>query len=150
MAFTDDNGGFRFACEDAKFSTSASTWNTRLSQLGRMTGELCILTRLLPNPAYIEKVFDKRPHGIILVAHVDARDAAVQLKQMFPSVRVLLSRNNNVKLVLVAPETVWLSSSDFGESLDVEAAVGFHSAELYSRVRTSLFQPTLEQAVELR
>lgn len=44
MAFSDDNGGFAFACSDAKMSIGASTWATRLSQLGSATGEILILT----------------------------------------------------------------------------------------------------------
>lgn len=150
MAFNDDGGGFRFACDDAKFCLGASTWNTRLSQLGKMTGEMCILTRLLPNLSYIERILGKRPHSITVIAHKDARDAASQLKQKFPGIRVLLNSDNNAKVVLIEPETVWLSSGDFGESSDVEAAVGFHSSTLYGRVRASLFQPALEKAVELR
>ena len=44
MAFIDDNGGFAFACTDAKMSIGSSTWATRLSQLGSATGEILILT----------------------------------------------------------------------------------------------------------
>lgn len=59
MAFTDDDGGFAFSCDDAKFSVCASTWNTRLSQLGKIQRSLCIMTHYLPNPEYIARIIAK-------------------------------------------------------------------------------------------
>ena len=76
MAFTDDNGGFAFSCDDAKFSVCASTWNTCLSQLSKIQGSLCIMTHHLPNPEYIAKIIAKRPHNIFIIANQDARENA--------------------------------------------------------------------------
>lgn len=69
--------------EDAKFSISASTWNTRLSQLGKTQGELLILPRMLPDTDYLERILGKRPTGIRLVANEDARTDAEHLKRFF-------------------------------------------------------------------
>uniref|UniRef100_UPI00140549D0 hypothetical protein n=1 Tax=unclassified Variovorax TaxID=663243 RepID=UPI00140549D0 len=47
MNFSTDGGGFAFSCDDLKLSIDASTWATRLSQLGRMTGNIYIAAGLL-------------------------------------------------------------------------------------------------------
>lgn len=114
-----------------------------------MQGELLILTRMLPDTDYLERIFGKRPTGIRFVANEDARTNAEYLKRVFPNIRVALSRTNNAKVVLVAPETVWLSSEDFGKSSH-KIGVGFHSPQLFARVCASLFEPAWSGATEIR
>ncbi len=84
MAFSNDNGGLAFACSDAKMSIGASTWATRLSQLGNATGEILILTRDLADIGYITNILDKRPYNIWIVAHTDCIEAAQALKAARP------------------------------------------------------------------
>lgn len=149
MTFKNDAGGFPFACDDAKFSICASTWNTRLSQLGKIQGALCIMTHHLPNPEYIAKILSKRPHNIFILANQDARENAVLIKNQFPNVRIALHPKMNAKVVLVAPETVWVSSSDFGETKMIESAVGLHSKDVYNRSQENLFNTEWEKSIEL-
>lgn len=149
MAFTDDHGGFAFSCDDAKFSVCASTWNTRLSQLGKIQGSLCIMTHHLPNPEYIAKIFSKRPHNIFIIANQDARENAQKIKTQFPQVRIALHPKSNAKVVLVAPETVWVASSDFGETKMVESAIGLHSVTVHNRALEGLFNVEWDKSTEL-
>lgn len=150
MAFSDDSGGFAFACDDAKFSVCASTWNTRLSQLGKIQGSLCIMTHHLPNPEYISRIISKRPQNIFIIANEDSRENALLIKKQFPSVRIALHPKNNAKVVLVAPETVWVASSDFGETKLVESAIGLHSVEVHNRALENLFNAEWAKSVELK
>lgn len=150
MAFRDDNGGFSFSCDDAKFSVCASTWNTRLSQLGKMQGSLYIMTHHLPNVDYISEIISKRPHNIFIIANEDARENAIKIKAKFPSVRIALHKKMNAKVVLIAPETVWISSSDFGESKMVESALGFHSVQVCNKAIEDLFNTEWSRANELQ
>lgn len=149
MAFTDDNGGFTFSCDDAKFSICASTWNTRLSQLGKIEGSLCIMTHHLPNPDYIGRIISKRPHNIFIIANQDARDNAQIIKAQFPQVRIALHPKLNAKVVLVAPETVWVSSSDFGKTKMIESAIGLHSVAVHNRVLKDFFNVEWAKSIEL-
>jgi len=149
MAFSDDNGGFAFLCEDAKFSVCASTWNTRLSQLGKIHGSLYIMTHHLPNPDYIAKIISKRPHNIFIIANIDARENAQLIKSKFPLVRIALHPNINAKVVLVAPETVWVASSDFGETKMLESAIGLHSVAVHNRAVESFFNTEWAKSIEL-
>ena len=149
MAFSDDNGGFIFSCNDAKMSICASTWNTRLSQLARANGPVLILTALLPDQEYIERIISKRPRDIFIVANSSAEAEAKNLKKKFSWLRISLHRTNNAKVVLVSPDTVWVSSSDFGRSDNIEAAVGLHSTAVFERIRNSLFQKIWQEAIEI-
>jgi hypothetical protein len=149
MAFSDDSGGFAFSCMDAKMSIGASTWATRLSQISKATGEILILTRALPDTEYIMKILDKRPRDIWIVAHTDSTAEAKALKAARPWLRIAVHRDIGAKAVLVAPDTVWFSSSDFGKAGKLESGVGFHSTELYIRTRSQLFHRAWEESHEL-
>ena len=149
MAFSDDAGGFAFSCHDAKMSIGASTWNTRLSQLARVSGPMLVMTCLPPDTTYISRIIGKRPRDICIIVNIDAETEARFLKQKFPAIRVALHKRNNAKVVLVAPDTVWVSSSDFGKSEKTESAVGMHSVDLYDRTLTSLFNKVWAQSTEI-
>ncbi|MGI4846298.1 MAG: hypothetical protein ACRYF7_23650 [Janthinobacterium lividum] len=149
MSFNADNGGFPFSCEDAKFSICASTWNTKLSQIGKITGAIRIMTHGLPNTGYIAKTLVKRPKNIFIIANADAESDARLIKSEFPEVRIALHARMNAKVVLVEPGTIWLSSCDFGETKSIESAVGFHSVDLHRRVVEQLFESEWKKSIEL-
>jgi len=152
MAFSDDGGGFKFECGDAKMSLGSSTWNTRLSQIGRVAGQIYVVTRLLPGTDYISKIIAKRPRDIFIVANSEARKAAKVLKDSFPNIRIALHNTNNARVVLAAPETVWISGDDFGESTGrdwIGATVGLHSADLFRRTHEELFKRLWTQSEEI-
>ncbi|WP_143047720.1 hypothetical protein [Variovorax sp. YR266] len=69
----------------------------------------------------------------------DAQREARMLKLRFPEVRIALHHNNNAKVVLVAPDTVWVSSADFGKTARIKSAVGLHSNIVFKRTRESFF-----------
>jgi hypothetical protein len=149
MAFSDDNGGFAFSCEDGKMSICASTWNTRLSQLGRVAGPVSIMTGFLPDLDYISQIVGKRPRDMFVIANTRAHLEARQLKSRFPFLRIALHPDTNAKVVLVAPDTVWISSSDFGKTNQIDSAVGLHSTVVYNRTLESLFNKVWAQSTEL-
>ena len=152
MAFGDDGGGFKFECIDAKMSLGSSTWSTRLSQIGRVAGNIYVVTRLLPGTNYISKIIGKRPRKICIIANSEARADAETLKREFPEIRIALHGKNNAKLVLVAPETVWISGDDFGESEGrdwIGASVGMHSVELFERTHETLFVKLWNESQEV-
>ncbi len=149
MAFSDDGGGFAFSCDDAKMSFYASTWNTHLSQLARVSGPVYIMTGLLPDHGYISKILSKRPRDIFIIANSNSELDARKLKSDFPLVRIVLNNENNAKLVLVSPGTVWVSSADFGKTDKIEVGVGLHSQEVYEKMLDSLFNKVWAQSREI-
>ncbi|EUB86978.1 hypothetical protein [Pseudomonas sp. GM30] len=150
MSFTTDNGGFKFKCEDAKMSYNASTWSTRLSQLAKTKGRVSILTSELPDPVYVLEVLSKRPRDIYIVTHIKARAAAEHIKAALPEVRIALHHDLGAKALMVAPETVWIMSSDFGEKKHrIDSGVGFHSPEIYEQTVSELFERAWREALEI-
>ena len=63
--------------------------------------------------------------------------------------RIALHPKLNAKVVLVAPETVWVASSDFGETKMVESAIGLHSVVIHNRALEGLFNVEWAKSVEL-
>jgi hypothetical protein len=149
MAFSDDGGGFAFSCDDAKISICASTWSTHLSQIARVAGPIFIMTGLLPDTEYISRIIEKRPRDITIIANSAAGPDAELLKIKFPSIKIFLHNDNNAKVVLVSPCTVWISSSDFGKANKIESAVGFHSISLFEKTQTLLFNKVLSGSQEV-
>ncbi|MGA9670637.1 MAG: hypothetical protein WBQ94_15610 [Terracidiphilus sp.] len=149
MAFSDDGGGFAFSCDDAKMSICASTWNTPLSQIARVAGTIFIMTGLLPDTEYISQIIEKRPRDIVIIANSAARPDAELLKIKFPLIKIFLHSNNHAKVVLVSPDTVWISSSDFGKTNQIESAVGLHSSSLYEKTHNLLFKKVWSESQEV-
>lgn len=145
-AFKSDGGGPAFACPDAKLSIGASTWATRLSQLGKVAGPVCIVTGQLRDLDYIARIFDKRPNNIWVVAHETAYREAAALKRRFTEIQIALHAKVNAKLVTAAPHTVWICSADFGESDLVEAGIGLHSVLAYRHAVDNVFSRLWNEA----
>lgn len=131
MAFSTDNGGFAFSCGDAKLQVGGSTWGTRLSQLGKQSGIVRIVTYSLPRLDYIAQQFERRPKDIFLIAHREFRERAEEVKQRFPMIEVATAPDIHSKVLLIEPSTVMISSANFGSSRWHETTVSFHSREAH-------------------
>ena len=131
--FTTDHGGMALSIKDAKLSTShtASTWNTRLSQIGRSNKKIIICTYSLPSLEYLKKIFDKRTENITLIAHEKFADKANYLKELYPDLEIILKPDVHAKYVLIEPDTVWLSSANFGSSGWFDQTIGIHDKDAY-------------------
>lgn len=149
MQFKTDGGGFAFSNADSKLVLGSATWSTHLSQLGKVTGPLFVMTRLLPNVDYIAEIVGKRPRAISILAHAEASDNARLLKLLFPQIEIALHRRNNAKMVLVAPQTVWISTSDFGKSGEIETGIGIHSPEVFQEAKEKLFDRAWAEATRI-
>ncbi|MGJ7533388.1 MULTISPECIES: hypothetical protein [unclassified Variovorax] len=149
MVFGDDSFGFAFSCNDAKMSICVSTWSRRLAQIGRVVGPILIMSGSLPDPDYISQILGKRPRDIFIIANADANREARMLKLRFPDVRIALHRNTNAKVVLVAPDTVWVSSADFGKTTQIESVIGLHSNNVFERTRETIFKKVWVDASEI-
>ena len=130
--FKTDNGGKALALKDVKLCTSASTWNTRLSQIGRFPGRVIICTFSLPDLEYIQKILDKRSKGVTIIAHERFSDRARILKNKYPDLQIICRSDVHAKIVLIEPCTVWLSSANFGKSGWFEHTIGIHSKEAFN------------------
>ena len=149
MSFKTDNGGEAVRINDAKlFFGDNSTWATRLSQLAKVKGNVYISTFSLPDLPYAQKILEKRPHDIFMVAHSMFHAKALAIKDAFPDIRIALRDNIHAKMVLAEPETVWLSSANFGKSGWIEHGIGMHSPEAFDFYKNA-FDNTFSNSEEI-
>ena len=131
MAFKTDCGGVAMTAE-VKLSKASTTWNTRLSQIHRMEGDIYICTFSLCNREYISKILNRRSKDVTIICNSRYEANARQLKQDFPETRFFVNPNAHAKLVLIGPKTVWLSSENLGRKKETfDASIGIHSEEAY-------------------
>ena len=134
MAFKTDCGGTALTA-DIKISNKATTWNTRLSQIGRHDKAVTIVTFSLCDFDYISKIVSKRKGGagITIVCNSKYEPNAWLLKRAFPELRMFVSPYAHAKLALIEPETVWVSSENLGhKSSTFDASIGIHDQEAYN------------------
>lgn len=146
ITFKTDHGGKAVQAE-IKLSDVASTWSTRLSQIGRSTGKLIICTEKLlvekyQGNAYIRSILDKRDAvdpglpGVTLIVNGADTDNACELLNDYPDMTVVQTDSITGTVILSAPDTVWVSTEGFGR---VEKkgkpspvdTIGFHSKDVY-------------------
>ena len=140
--FKTDNGGVALKLQDVKLCTTetASTWNTRLSQIGRISGEIIICTYSLPSVSYIEQILDKRSKNVKLIVNTKFSNKVRELKRKYPALKVFCRPNVHAKIVLIEPRTVWLSSSNFGDSGWFEHTIGIHDNVAYKFYREQIMK----------
>jgi len=139
MAFRTDNGGFAFKANDAKIQHSS--WGNRLSQLHKQKGTVRIITYSLPDMAYVRRQLGRRPHDIYIIAHSKFSRRANEICGEFPGIVVAVHDEVHSKVVLVEPETVIVSSANFGDSGWHETTVSFHSKPAHEYYRDRVWEP---------
>ena len=140
MGFNTDCGGVALTA-DIKVSNKATTWNTRLSQIGRTDVEIIIVSFSLGDMDYIEKILSKRPNGrnITLICSTNYYRNAQILKKHLPEMRVFVHPKAHAKLVLYAPETVWISSENIGHKVkSFDATVGIKDRRVYDHYHSQV------------
>jgi hypothetical protein len=150
MGFKSDCGGIAFKCNDAKLQANASTWGTRLSQLAKQKGVVRILTYSLPAMWYVRQQLGRRPKDIFLIAHLKFADRAKEIKAEFPDIRIAVHGKLHSKVGLVGPETIVISSANFGDSGWHETSVSFHSRSAHDWYVRSVFEPLWNESEEVR
>jgi len=137
MAFKTDCGGVAMTA-DIKLSKRATTWNTRLSQIGRHDNEVVLCTFSLCDFDYISKIVGKRfrGSGITIICNTKYLPNAYSIKKAFPYVKLYVHPHAHAKMALVYPDTVWLSSENLGHKKDTyDATIGIHNEEAYKHFR---------------
>lgn len=141
--FTSDGGGHALSLPDCKvtFSSGGIVYKTKLwGLLKNPDKKVFICTYSLPDIKYIFDTLDFRGSGknVFIFCNSKFRDQAEAIKIGFPDIKIFLTPRMHAKMILIEPETVWLSSQNFGNSHWCEFALGTHSRELYDTLLSSL------------
>ena len=140
MAFKSDCGGIALMV-NAKLSYKATTWHTRLNQIGKHDNEEIIVTYSLCHFDYISKILSKREggKGITIICHTNYEANAYCIKKAFPDLKIYVSPHAHAKMALIEPMTVWLSSENLGKVKNTfDASIGIQSKEAYDHYYTQV------------
>lgn len=157
--FQTDSGGMA-ATADIKLCDPASTWATRLSQIGRNTDRIVICTEELLldggkgggkvyDNRYIRSILDKRDAvdpglgSVTLITNGSEAEKAEELLNDYPDMTVILTEKITGTVVLLSPGTVWFSVVGFGKVRKTDKAspldaLGIHSKECYRHIRNDI------------
>lgn len=150
MGWKDDNHGKVFKSSELKLYFSGShTWAMKLSQLHRQSSYVRIITYSLPNMEYVKDLFHKRPFDISIICHSKFRDRAKELKKLFPQVNVAVKGDVHSKILLIEPETIYVTSANFGKSNWHETCLGARSKVAHDEYVQKSFNKLWDQSEEI-
>lgn len=141
MAFKTDTHGLAFKCNDIKITSNSHTWAMKLSQIARQRGRLRIITYSLPRPDYIHDVLGKRPSNIQIIAHSKFRQNATNIMKRFRDIDIRVHDEVHSKVVLIEPQTIIVSSANFGSSRWHETSISLHSQDAHDWYVEHMFNP---------
>ena len=109
-----------------------------------MQGCVRLITYSLPDLESIRRVLSKRPENIFIIANPRAANAesrAEEIKEEFPNIRIALNSETHSKVVLIEPDSLMVSSANFGKSGWHETTVSFHQKEAHDYYVENEFEP---------
>lgn len=147
----DDSHGKTFKTSHAKLYYSRHTWAMKLSQLAKQTGTVRIITYSLPRTDYIINLLSKRPGGsnIFLICHDKFRVQAKAIKFSLPRLRIATNLKVHSKIVLTEPETISVTSANFGESGWHETTVTFKAKDAHDAYVLNSFDVLWASSAEI-
>lgn len=150
MTWADDAHGILLSIGEAKlYRNGGHTWAMKLSQLHRQKGICRIVTYSLPDIQYVHRQLDRRPHGVFIVFHEKFLRRGRELKNEFPLVRFACCNNVHSKVCMIEPNTVYVSSANFGYSGWHETTIGIRSKKAHDWYLQNSFLPLWNESKEL-
>lgn len=151
MTWKDDGHGKLFRTSEAKLYGASHTWAMKLSQLHRQAGRCRILTYSLPALDYAREQFVRRPRDILIACHEKFAPQARLISREFPEIEIRTHPRLHSKTLLIEPDTVYVSSANFGRSLSGhhawhETTLGVRSKEAHDWYVAFSFDPLWEEA----
>jgi hypothetical protein len=142
MSWRSYDGSLSLTAHEIRLFPGTSTWSTRLSSLGNRHGMVYVCTFSLPSLDYCEAQLGHRPHDILLLCHAKFIKKAKHLQERFADIEIRVHPAVHAKLLCIAPDTVFVSSANFGDSGGEEATISVRSQDaiaFYERRFTELW-----------
>lgn len=150
MSFQTDAFGLAVKCNDIKIYSSGSTWAMKISQLASQTGTVRIITYSLPDLDYVKEQISRRPFDMFIICNKKFEGRMMDIQNEFPMVRTAVHPECHSKVFLIEPETLHLSSQNFGHSGWHESAIGLHSKAAHDWYVANVFLPLWNESEHLR
>jgi hypothetical protein len=88
----------------------------------------------------MSKILDKRSSYVTIIYNSRFSQRGKALQRKYPKLRLIARPDVHAKIVLIEPETVWLSSANFGRSGWFEHTIGIHSSAAYNFYMTEILE----------
>ena len=152
MGWKDDVHGKLLKSGEIKlYFNGGHTWRTKLSQLAKQKGKVVrIVTYSLPDMKSIDGILEKRPSDIFLICNEKFIKDAQRIKIKFPKIRIATYAKVHSKVVLIEPDTVYVSSANFGNSGWHETSIGIRSKTAHDEYVKNSFDKLWDISVELK
>lgn len=154
MTWNDDDHGIRIISKDIDevklYYSDSHTWGMKLSQLKKQKGILRIITYTLPDIENVINIFNKRPYNIFLICHSASKQKASDLKKEFPKIKIATNSKVHSKVVLIEPNTVYISSANFARSGWHETSIGIRSKKIHNSYLENSFIPLWNKSEEIK
>lgn len=122
MLKTDTSGVMLNA--EVKMSNAFTSWNTRLRKIAQEPSRITICTYSLTDLRYVGRILSRCNGGITVICNSAYEGKARKLKSLYPYVDFYVSPHAHAKIALIEPETVWVSTENFGrDSVRIEEAL---------------------------
>jgi hypothetical protein len=145
----NDVHGLLFKSGELKLYRSSHSWGMKLSQLPRQSGAVYIMTYSLPDMDYVKRQLGRRPENIHMICHSKFIGRAQQIKDTFPAIRVAVYDATHSKVLAIEPRTLYITSTNFGDSHWHETTIGVRSAEAFRYFVGQIFTPLWDRCREL-
>lgn len=133
MSWKTDGHGLAVSGAKLKiYESIGHSWAMKLTPvLTRTDRKVLIATYSITTSKMIVDLLSKRSKGVHIICHEMFRDAAIQLKGMFPDLNIATHSENHAKMVLVEDKTVYLGSCNFVSTGWHDTVVGIKSKTVY-------------------
>ena len=151
MSWAQDSHGLVFKSNELKlYFDGHHTWAMKLSQLPKQKGNVKIITYSLPDLDYVKEQLGRRPHHIWLLCNTKFKEIAQEIKNTFPLIHVGVRHDIHSKVLLISPNTVYITSANFGRSRWHETSIGVRSKEAHDAYLHYSFVPLWDSSEKLR
>jgi PLD-like domain len=128
------------------YYSGSHTWAMKLSQLNKGTSLVHIITYSLPDVEYCCRLLGKNASRVSLLCSDKFTTQALILKQHLPEMNLYVHPRVHAKLCLIAPDTVYVGSANFGISKWHEVNVGLRSKQAHDDYMINSWKPLVLEA----
>ena len=153
MSFKTDHGGYASRADIKIGFDSASTWGTKLSQIGKSPNYSMafVVTTDIPDVDYAEKVLSKNARITTLDAPESCEPQLRELRKRLPELGCFAAKEVPVNLVLLEPYTSWICPGPLAPNKykDQPISIGIHDSGVRSYLFGALDRTVFNRAKEI-
>lgn len=150
MGWRNDSFGLLFRSSELKlYHTSHHSWAMKFMNFDKHDRYVYIITHQLTYMRAITGLIGKRPWNIFIICNTVASISARELAEQFPDIQVRCHREVNSRVCIIAPDTLYIGSYDFGYTRQHETVIGVRSSDACGFYLEKSFNPLWAEATPI-